>query len=269
MSPRTLAALVPLFALAACTAPASNSPASEPTPRAKVRDPVEYVRAPGTHLRLGAARPGYSVEVRSHGPGYDHRSRISVVGEDATAWQVELEEPIYAGKVMGLLVRKRDGRILRALLGEPGSVGREVEVPTPAAASAEASDGVDEELTIAIGVFAARKVVQEGIASWFGREGELQDVLLKVDDPAQGPCELERMPEPDLVDVGDEAVRTLRFTYSNGDTYWDTEHPVVKALRPFGFGGRGRLRAVRMEPLRNTTEVVGIERERRPALRWP
>jgi len=150
------------------------------------------------------------------------------------------------------------------VLGKAGEAGKDIEILAATATTAQAEEGVDEDCSIGLGTFPAKKFANEYMTSWVGSGGELDGVLLKA-VPAQGDAyELSEMPSNESMDAGGTSVDTTKYAYSNGMTQWTTTNEIVAAFFP-GGEGKGMFK-MDMEGFSSAVTNVGTGAEAK--LKW-
>lgn len=271
-TPRAVwSALLALALLAPSRGQDKDPPPAPQAPAAPQADPLTYLAAPGKVLLPGSPRVGWRVTQTSRAGQQALVTRWAIVGETADAWRVEHVSPSLQalagseelrGAVMGLLVRKQDGMVTRAVVGKAGEAGRSIRISEADQGQPEEAPVVSEEsLGVKGGTFRARKEAhpQQGTATWVGLEGALREVVLKVEGPA--PYELAQAPE--AVEVAGR--KLLRVRYTNGMGLDLSEDPIVAAFFPAGGPGRG-LWAMRGEGFELAISETGTDAA--PTLKW-
>ena len=215
-------------------------------------DVTTLVTAPG-HVKLGpGAKVGYSVTQTFTGSGIEQRNAYAIVGEDADTFWVEHTGPRITalattlpeleGAWMGLVVRKADGVVVEAWLGQPGQPLRSIGVAEahPAPEPPPAKEG-----SIELPFGRVTVMIQRGPkgTEWIGLEGDLEGVLVKRAGPDGEGYELTAPPVEGERKLGEETLATRTLTYSNGQEIVLTDDPVIDAFFPTGAGGMLSLRA--------------------------
>jgi hypothetical protein len=237
-------------------------------------DPTQFVKAPGMVPVAGNAAVGWTITQDATAGGQTSQTYYAVVGDAGDSWQVEhtnagltamaASMPELKDMVIGLTVKKEDGTVTKAVLGKPGEAGKDIEIMAATATTAEAPQGVDEDVTIGLGSFPAKKFANEYMTSWVGNGGELDGVTLKV-APAQGDAyELSEMPSTETVDAGGTSVETTKYTYSDGSSQWHTTNEIVAAFFPAGEG-KGMFK---MESASFSNAVTVVGTDAKPQLKW-
>ena len=245
-----------------------RDPGKDPAPA----DPLAWIAAPGKVVLNGTPQVGWRVVQSSRAGQQVLVTRWAIVGETADAWRIEHASPVLQSlaqgspelkeALMGLLVRKKDGVVTRAVVGVPGQAGRAIRVSEPDQGQPEeAPQESEERLVVPGGTFRARKAAHpaQGAAVWTGLEGAAREVVLKVEGPA--PYELTRPPQ----ELEHGGRKLCRFTWSNKTSLDLVEDPVVAAFFPAGGPGRG-MWAMRGEGFEITVSEVGTDAT--PRLKW-
>lgn len=250
-----------------------DTPKPEPTSGSSI-DLAKVVRAPA-RLRLSeAAKIGWKARQETRGPGYRGVTWTAIVGEEEQKWRVEhvpygLQayeglSPEASKMILGLVVSKVDGTVIKAVIGKPGEAGtpiRVFELPS----RENGKDGrtpkrVELELAGKAVPADLREETLEGfgtVRTWTG-VGPLAGVLLKSIDPKKTK-ELQGAPSVETLTVGEVALKVHRCTYADGDVTVVTDHPVVRGL----FGG-----IVSMKSGETTLAVTSVETQAKAQLDW-
>lgn len=223
---------------------------------------------------------GWHIKQEMKSSGQNMATSYSIVGETADSWQMEHMNPSLAGMansmpdlkgmIIGLTVRKEDGKVTKAVLGKPGEAGKEIKINEMTPGEAKAPEGTPEDVKLKIGTFPAKKFVNDlGQAgkstSWVGNGGGLDGVLLKSEG-AGGSYELKKEPSDSTVKVGDTSLTVTEYAYTNGMTYWiSAGDPIVAAFFPYGKEGRG---IYKMTTDSTQMEVVELGSAAKPQLKW-
>lgn len=145
-------------------------------------------------------------------------TRTAVVGDAGDAWILELDNQMnQKDLLLAVFVNKDTGDVTKAFVGSRGKDGTEKAVtPPPAAQAGEAPTGVDEEVTVPAGTFAAKRYDASGSTSWIGAEGtDAAGVMLKMQHSA-GSDELTTL-EQTTVDVGGSSFEARHLVYTSGN----------------------------------------------------
>lgn len=188
----------------------------------------------------------------------------AIVGDAGDSWQVEhVAMGLPADHIMGLTVNKSDGKVTKAVLGKAGEAGKEHKI-APEAQGGAAQQGVDEQVTIKIGTFPAKKFdYGGGNIAWIGADGDYKGVMLKMAGAAA--YELSAKPSSDMVPTGKTTLGVTTYTYSNGMKQMVTNDRYVAAFWPVEPGKRGMF-GMEMQGMKY--RVVELDSSAKPQLIW-
>lgn len=189
----------------------------------------------------------------------------AIVGDAGQSWQVEhVAMGLPADHIMGLTVNKSDGKVTKAVLGKKGEAGKEHPIMKEPAGGAAAQQGTDEQVTIKIGTFPAKKHDHGGgNISWIGTEGDMKGVMLKMAGAA--PYELSAKPTSDMVPTGKTTLGVTTYTYSNGMKQMVTNDRIVAAFWPVEPAKRGMF-GMEMQGMK--ARVIEVGSDAKPQLIW-
>lgn len=202
--------------------------------------------------------------------------KVAIVGEAGDSWQVEYVpaallgyasmDPGVKDMLMGLVVKKSDWTVTRAVLGKKGTQGKPVGI-SPVGKGGKAKDDSEEvEVKLKMGGTYDAKLTKYTVAgfgttkTWTGLDGLFEGVVLKVDAPKGGK---ELMAKPNLteVELGGTSVQVKQCNYDNGDAMWTSDHEIVKA---FFFGlVKSTTRATKA-----SISVTHVATDAKPELKW-
>lgn len=243
-------------------------------------DPTQFVQAQSpVGWAAGKAKTGWSATQKMDSSGQVMNTSWAVVGESGDSWLVEHQNPAMAamakGYIMGLTVRKEDGKVTKAVLGKPGEEGKPIKInENPPVEGQKGPEPTNEDVKIKLGTFPAKKYVnkfagadgkEQTHTTWMGNGGELNNVLLKAEGPG-GNYELSEMPEESQVKVGDSSLSVTKYAYSNGLVQWvATGSPVLAVFFPYGEDGKSMFK---MSTQGMTMEITEVSEAAKPQLKW-
>jgi hypothetical protein len=223
---------------------------------------------------------GWRIKQEMKASGQIMATSYAIVGESGDSWQMEHMNPGLAGMansmpdlkgmLIGLTVRKEDGKVTKAVLGKPGEAGKEIKIMESPAGAGKQPEGTDEDVKLGIGTYPAKKFVNDlgqagKTTTWVGNGGDLNGVLLKSDG-AGGNYELSKEPSDSQVKVGEVSLTVTEYAYSNGMTWWIASgDPLVGAFFPYGADGRG---IFKMTTDGSQMEIVDLGTDAKPQLKW-
>ena len=234
-------------------------------------DPTAFVKANSPVMLGEGADAGMMIARMQDASGQTAKLHMAIVADGGDVWHVETVNeglaamsasmPDLKGMIVGMVVNKEDGKVTKAMLGKPGEAGKEIEIIHNDPVSAEAPDGVAEDVTIGLGTFPAMKYANEGGTSWVGNGGDLDGVSLKLEvaGGGAGSYELSEMPSTETLDIGGTSVKATKFAYSNGNVTWTTENAVITALN----GGLAKMTSANY-----SVEVTEVSTSAEPQLKW-
>lgn len=243
-------------------------------------DPTTMVQATSPVQVSPQMKVGWHIKQEMKASGQTMATSYSIVGETGDSWQMEHMNPGLAGlansmpdlkgMIIGLTVRKEDGKVTKAVLGKPGEAGKEIKIMEAPTGTAKGPEGTDEDVKLKIGTYPAKKFVTDlgqggKTTTWVGNGGDLNGVLLKSDG-AGGNYELAKEPSDSQVKVGDANLTVTEYAYTNGMTYWvSSGDPVVAAFFPYGDEGRG---IFKLTTEGSQMEIVELGTAAKPQLKW-
>lgn len=242
-------------------------------------DATQYVQAPGRVMIGPDAKVGWMAERTTQASGQTLVESYAIVGEAGDSWKVESKSPTIdalagsfpdlKGSLLGLVVRKADGVVTKAVIGKPGEAGKEIKIsPAGDAPATTAPTGTPDRVTIKLGTFDAMKNETSGITTWVGTSGETKGILLKSAGMNQD-YELAEMPKTETKDVGGVSVTTTGTSYTNGMKLWMTENEIIAGVFGAAAGEGGKRSALyRMESGGTTQEVTAVKTDAAPQLKW-
>lgn len=163
----------------------------------------------------------------------------AVVGDAGDSVWIEYQGTGTQGFIQGLIVKKADGVVTKAVAGKKGEKGKDIKIFTlPATKAGEPPPTTDEDCAVKAGSFKSKKMVlkmgETTNTTWSGVDGDTAGVMLKSSD-GKNDYELTAIASEE-VQVGGKATKVKHLTYSNGWEYWTA--PDVQA--PFvSYGGVG------------------------------
>lgn len=242
-------------------------------------DATQFVQAPGRLTISPDAKVGWMAERTTQASGTTLVESYAIVGEAGDSWKVESKSPTIdamagsfpdlKGSLMGLVVRKADGVVTKAVIGKPGEAGKEIKIsPAGDAPATTAPAGTPDRVTINLGTFDAMKNETSGITTWVGTSGETKNVLLKSAGNGQD-YELEALPKTESKDVGGVSVNVVGTSYTNGMKQWMTDNEIIAGVFGMGAGEGGKRTAMyRFESGGTTQEVTSVKTDAAPQLKW-
>lgn len=221
------------------------------------------VQAYGPKMIGKDAAVGMKVTLESKAGGQTNSWTLAIVGEEGDNWMVESSQETMAyGKdsLVGMVVQKKDGKILSAVVGKKGEAGKEIKVTNtmPGKVTGSAKEPATVDCKIALGTFPAYLTEAGGSKTWTGAEGDMKGVLLKMES-AQGGKELKEKPSMVDVDLGGTKVKAKKLVWDNGDVMMTTEDATVMSLN----GGM-----VKMSGKQFSTAVTAVAADAKPELKW-
>lgn len=221
------------------------------------------VQAYGPKMIGKDAAVGMKVTVESKAGGQTNAWTIAIVGEEGDNWMIESSQETMAyGKdsLVGMVVQKKDGKILSAVVGKKGEAGKKIKVTNtmPGKATGTAKEPKVVDCKIALGTFPSYLSEAGGSKTWMGTEGDMKGVILKMES-AQGGKELKEKPSMVDVDLGGTKVKARKLVWDNGDVMMTTEDPTVMTLN----GGM-----VKMSGKQFSTSVTAVASDAEPELKW-
>jgi hypothetical protein len=187
-------------------------------------------------------------------------TRTAVVGDTGDAWIIEIDNQMNQKDLLvAVFVNKDTGDTSKAFVGNRGKDGTEKAVtPPPAVEGGEAPVGVDEEVTVAAGTFAAKRFEISGATTWSGAEGtEAEGVMLKMQHSA-GSDELQTL-EQTTFEAAGATFEARHLVYTSGNDW-------IIALSPKPF-----LNTVMLKNKSAHAEItlVGQGTDAAPAFNYP
>lgn len=225
---------------------------------------LTHASAYGPKLLGKDAAVGMKVTIETKMTGSTTVVSVAIVGEEGDNWLVESNEATAAyGKdsLMGMVVAKKDGKIISAVIGNKGKAGKKIKVTNaePAkATTAEAPKPNKVDCKIALGTFPSHLVENAAGKMWMGIEGDMKGVLLKMESAAGGK-ELKEKPSMEDVDLGGTKVSCRKLVWDNGDVTMTTEDATVTTLN------YGQVQSTTKHMTRSVTVVAA---DAKPELKW-
>lgn len=241
-------------------------------------DYTRFIQAPGLVPVSPMLKRGWAVRQRIEAAGQVTENYYAVVGEEDGFWRIEYQGPGLLGMaasfpelksmLMGLVVNKENGKVMRAVLGQPGEDVTDIKVALmPDIPPTDLPEPVDEKLTIALGTFSSKKYVTPYGTSWSGADGDLEDVLLKSETQGQL-FELASMPAWGKTTVdGIELPLSVR-KYTNGMEYHIAENEIVAAFYPMGKAGETNQGIYKMVTAVSTQVIIELKKTTKAQLKW-
>jgi hypothetical protein len=287
MSTRFSVLFACLLASSAPSAAQTSQPAQPPAPVAI--DPLQFVMAP-SHFPLGeGVKVGMRVDTSTQtgGGAYTMSYFVAVVGDTKDAWMVETNQqiaglvasfPQLKGVRLGLMVRKKDGKVLKAVVGKAGEEPKAAKslpnasVISPSATSKPAST---EEFALPSGKKVQANVTKgAGYTTWVGSKGTpLEGVVFKVSgthlsyalkqDPSEEKLVVEHTDAKDGK-LKRAKIPAWKMVYDNGQVTWTSSDPVVRAL------SYGQLLSEKTDgkKLVYRVRITRVETKAKPSLLW-
>lgn len=258
------------------TPPAAVTPPVQPAVPAF--DMTQFIQAPPIIAVSPDFKVGWAIRQKLTTAYQSMDNYYAIVGESGSSWHIEhvgasllgmaASYPDLKSMLMGLEVDKKSGLVSRAVLGKPGEKGKEIKVPAmPDIPKVDLPEPVDEDVTIALGTFPAKKYVTSYATTWTGVKGDLDEVLLRSDAGGQS-YELAEHPSKNSTKISGFSLTLKVLKYTNGMEYWLAENEVVSAFFPMGEAGKTTLGIAKMVTTAATQEVTLIETDVKAQLKW-
>ncbi len=248
-----------------------------PPPQPSI-DYIQFIQAPGLVPVSPLFTDGWAIRQKITASGQVMENYYAIIGEEGSSWRIEHVGPALIGMsasfpdlktmLMGLLVDKQSGKVLRAVLGKPGEKGKSIKISVmPDMPVAEPPVPLNEDVTIGLGIFPSKKYVTTYGASWTGVEGDLEEVLLKSESSGQS-FELAELPSWADAVVSEVDLSLSVRKYTNGMEYHIVENEVIAAFYPLGKAGETNQGIYKMVTVASTQEIVLIKTDTKAQLKW-
>jgi hypothetical protein len=126
--------------------------------------------------------------------------------------------------IWGLVANRTTGEVRSAGVGRKGEIRRGIKIERGAASASDPTPtGTDEDVTIKIGTFKAKKFVQGSMSWWTGTDGDVKDVVLKAAAKEGGRFanfELTGPPAWEEIKIGDKATKVKHVQWTNERHQW-------------------------------------------------